>query len=214
MGHNEEKNMQDEIIDSLAKKYTQLESRQQKVEELNLETLPPKIKELEIKITETTNMRILDYSKQLEQFGKQLNGFDGKINAIPKALRTTLQFDTRSKFVIKIILWMGLAILILLAGVISLWIENGRRADDKNKYIIVQGLFPKTARYIDSVYINNADSLLRVAKTNIEEQQKLIEAALAAKEAAEHAKQADDNLQDLKRKNQPEKQPKGRKEDK
>jgi hypothetical protein len=48
MEANEEKNMQDEIIDSLAKKFTQLENRQQKVEELNLEKLPPKIKELEV----------------------------------------------------------------------------------------------------------------------------------------------------------------------
>lgn len=211
MQHNEEKNMQDEIIDSLAKKVTQLENRQQKVEELNLGTLPPKLKELETKLTETTDMRILDYSKQLEQFGKQLNGFDGKINAIPKETKANVQFDTKSKFVIKIILYMGLAILILLASTISLWIENSRRADDKNKYIIVQGLFPKTARYVDSVYIDNADSLLKVAKTNIEEQQKLIDAALTAKEAAEQAKQADDNLQDLKRKNQPEKKGKGRK---
>jgi len=143
-------------------------------------------------------MRILDYSKQLERFDKQLNGFDGKINAIPKKTKTTIEFDTKSKFVIKILLCMGLAILILFAAVISLWIENSRRADDKNKYIIVQGLFPKTARYIDSVYIDNADSLFTVAKTNIEEQQKLIDAALAAKEAAEQAKQADENLQKLK----------------
>lgn len=205
MEHNEEKNMQDEIIDSLAKKFTQLENRQQKVEELNLETLPPKIRELETKVTETTNMRILDFSKQLDQFGKQLNGFDGKINAIPKETKATVQFDTKSRFVIKIILYMGLAILILLASTISLWIENGRRADDKNKYIIIQGLFPKTARYIDSVYVNNPDSILKVAKNNIEEQQKLIDAALAAKEAAEQAKQADDNLQELQHKKQSEK---------
>ena len=213
MEHNEEKNTQDEVIDSLAKKVTQLENRQQKVEELNLSTLPSKIKELENKVTETTNMRILDYSKQLDQFGKQLNGFDGKIDAIPKEVRvkTTLQFDTKSKFVIKIILYMGLSILVLLAAVISVWIENGRRADDKNKYIIVQGLFPKTARYIDSVYINNADSLLKASKTNIEEQQKLIDAAVAAKETAEQAKQAEDNLQQLKGKKQPEKKRRGKK---
>lgn len=211
MEHNEEKNMQDEIIDSLAKKFTQLENRQQKVEELNLETLPPKIKELETKVTETTNMRILDFSKQLDQFGKQLNGFDGKINAIPKETKATVQFDTKSKFVIKILLYMGLAILTLLASTISLWIENSRRADDKTKYIIVQGLFPKTARYVDSVYINNPDSILKVAKTNIEEQQKLIDAALAAQEAAEQSKQADDNLQKLKGKKQNEQKTKGKK---
>lgn len=211
MEHNEEKNMQDEIIDSLAKKFTQLENRQQKVEDLNLETLPPKIKELETKVTETTNMRILDFSKQLDQFGKQLNGFDGKINAIPKETKATVQFDTKSKFVIKILLYMGLAILTLLASTISLWIENSRRADDKTKYIIVQGLFPKTARYVDSVYINNPDSILKVAKTNIEEQQKLIDAALAAQEAAEQSKQADDNLQKLKGKKQNEQKTKGKK---
>lgn len=213
MEHNEEKNTQDEVIDSLAKKVTQLENRQQKVEELNLSTLPSKIKELETKVMETTNMRILDYSKQLDQFGKQLNGFDGKIDAIPKEVRvkTTLQFDAKSKFVIKIMIGMGLGILVLLAGVISLWIENSRRADDKNKYTIVQGFFPKTANYIDSVYNNNADSSLKVAKTNIEEQQKLIDAAIAAKEAAEQSKQADENLQQLKGKKVPIKKRQGKK---
>jgi hypothetical protein len=213
MENNEEKNTQDEVIDSLAKKVTQLENRQQKVEELNLSTLPQKLKELETKVTETTNMRILDYSKHLERFDKQLNGFAAKIDAIPKEVRvkTTLQFDTKSKFVIKIILYMGLAILVLLATVISLRIEISRRADDKNRYIIVQGLFPKTARYVDSVYINNEDSLVKVAKNNIEEQQKLIDAAVAAKETAEQAKQAEDNLQQLKGKKQPEKKRRGKK---
>jgi hypothetical protein len=214
MENNEEKNTQDEVIDSLAKKVTQLENRQQKVEELNLSTLPQKLKELETKVTETTNMRILDYSKHLERFDKQLNGFAAKIDAIPKEVRvkTTLQFDTKSKFVIKIILYMGLAILVLLATVISLRIEISRRADDKkNRYIIVQGLFPKTARYVDSVYINNEDSLVKVAKNNIEEQQKLIDAAVAAKETAEQAKQAEDNLQKLNAKKHPEKKRRGKK---
>jgi len=202
METHEENKMQQEIIDSMAKKVIDLEKRQSKIEELGLNALPSKIKELATQVTESNNMRILDYSKQLEQFGKQLNGFDGQIRAIPTEVqvKTTLQFDIKSKFVIKIILCMALAILILLASTISLWIENGRRADDKNKYIIVQGLYPKTARYIDSVYINNADSLLKVAKTHIEEQQELIEAALEAKQAAEESKLANYKFKKLKSK--------------
>jgi hypothetical protein len=163
-----EKGILEEIVDGLVKKTDQLEN----------------------KLTEKTNMQILDYGKHLDRFGKQLNGFDEKINAIPKEIpgKTTVQFDTKSKFVVKILICTGLLILILLAAVISLWIENGRRAEDKNKYIIVQGLYPKTANYIDSIYINNSDSLLKVARTNIEKQKKLSDAAF-------EAKQADDKLQ-------------------
>jgi len=61
------------------------------------------------------------------------------------------------------------------------------------------------------VYNNNADSSLKVAKTNIEEQQKLIDAAIAAKEAAEQSKQADENLQQLKGKKVPIKKRQGKK---
>lgn len=61
------------------------------------------------------------------------------------------------------------------------------------------------------MYNNNADSSLKVAKTNIEEQQKLIDAAIAAKEAAEQSKQADENLQQLKGKKVPIKKRQGKK---
>ena len=116
METNEENNVQQEIIDSMAKKVTTLEKRQSKIEELDLAALPSKVNELETKVTETAEMRTLENTKQLERFDKQLNGFDEKINAIPKEIpvKYNVQFDTKSKFVIRTILGLGLAVVVML----------------------------------------------------------------------------------------------------
>jgi len=77
-----------------------------------LHTLPSKVNELQTKVTETAEMRTLENTRQLERFDKQLNGFDEKINAIPKEIpvKYNVQFDTKSKFVIRTILGLGLAV--------------------------------------------------------------------------------------------------------
>jgi hypothetical protein len=193
MGTHEENNMQQEIIDSMAKKVTDLEKRQSKIEELGLSALPSKVKELESKVTKTAEMQTLENTKQLERFDKQLNGFDVKINAIPKEIpvKYNVQFDTKAKLVIRTILVLGLAVAVLLAVSISLWIENSRRADETNKFLILRGFYPNVAKYID-------------------EQQTMSEAAFEAKQAAEQAKQAQENLQELKHKKQLEKKRKGK----
>lgn len=199
METNEENNVQQEIIDSMAKKVTTLEKRQSKIEELDLAALPSKVNELEAKVTETAEMRILENTKQLERFDKQLNGFDEKINAIPKEIpvKYNVQFDTKAKFVIRTILGLGLSTAIMLAISISLWIENSRRADETNKFLIVRGFYPDVAKAIDSVYVTDADSLIKKAQANIDEQKMMSEAAFEAKQAAEQSKLANDKVEKL-----------------
>ncbi|MFI5138991.1 MAG: hypothetical protein ACHQIM_14300 [Sphingobacteriales bacterium] len=200
METNEEYNVQQEIIDSMAKKVTTLEKRQSKIEELDLAALPSKVNELETKVTETAKMRTLENTKQLERFDKQLNRFDEKINAIPKEIpvKYNVQFDTKSKFVIRTILGLGLAVAVMLAISISLWIENSRRVDETNKFLILRGFYPDVAKYLDSAYTANADFFIKKAKANIDEQQTMSEAAFEAKQAAEESKLANDKLKKLK----------------
>jgi len=204
METNEENNVQQEIIDSIAKKVTGLEKRQSKIEELNLNALPSKVEELEVKVKETTEMRTIENTKQLERFDKQLNGFDEKINAIPKEIpvKYSVQFDIKAKFVIRTILGLGIAIAVMLAISISLWIENNRRADETNKFLILRGFYPDVTRFIDSAYINNADFFIEKAKANIDEQQTMSEAEFEAKQAAEESKLAYKKLKELKEKSQ------------
>lgn len=200
MENNEENNVQQEIIDSMAKKVTTLEKRQSKIEELDLATLPSKVNELETKVTETAEMRTLENTKQLERFDKQLNGFDEKINAIPKEIpvKYNVQFDTKSTFVIRTILGLGLAVAVMLSISISLWIENSRRVDETNKFLILRGFYPDVAKYLDSGYTANAEFFIKKAKANIDEQQTMSEAAFEAKQAAEESKLANDKLKNLK----------------
>jgi hypothetical protein len=199
METHEENNMQQEILDSMAKKVTDLEKRQSKIEELGLSTIPSKVKELETKVTETAQMQTLENTQQLERFDKQLNGFDEKINAIPKEIpvKYNVQFDTKAKFVIRTILGLGLAVAVMLAASISMWIENSRRADETNKFLILRGFYPNVAKYIDTAYISNADFLIKKAKANIDEQQTMSEAAFEAKQAAEQSKLANDKVEKL-----------------
>ncbi len=200
METHEENNVQQEIIDSIAKKVTGLEKRQSKIEELDLAALPSKVNEVETKVIEMTEMRTLENTKQLERFDKQLNGFDEKINAIPKEIpvRYNVQFDTKAKFVMRTILGLGIAVAVMLAISISLWIENSRRLDETNKFLILRGFYPDVARFIDSAYTNDADFFIKKAKANIDEQQTMSEAAFEAKQAAEESKLANDKLKKLK----------------
>lgn len=200
METNEENNVQQEIIDSIAKKVTGLEKRQSKIEELNLNALPSKVEELEVKVKETTEMRTIENTNQLERFAKQLNGFAEKITAIPKEIpvKYNVQFDTKSKFVIRTILGLGIAVAIMVAISISLWIENNGRADETNKFLILRGFYPDVTRFIDSAYTNDADFFIKKAKANIDEQQTMSEAAFEAKQAAEESKLANEKLKKLK----------------
>jgi hypothetical protein len=79
-------------------------------------------------------------------------------------------------------------------------IENDRRADETNKFLILRGFYPEVAKYIDSAYTTNADFLIKKAKADIDEQQTMSEAAFEAKQAAEESKLANDKLKKLKSK--------------
>lgn len=93
---------------------------------------------------------------------------------------------------------MGIAVAVMLAISISLWIENSRRTDETNKFLILRGFYPDVARFIDSAYTNEADFFIKKAKANIYEQQTMSEAAFEAKQAAEESKLANDKLKELK----------------
>jgi hypothetical protein len=204
MEHREEKSMRDEIIDSLAKKVTELETRQQKVENMELEKLQPRVNELETQAANYPTVNILACNKQIDQFGNQISTLDEKIKAVPKEIpvRHTHQFDIRSRYVVRTIIGLLVTVAVLTGISISLWIENNRRADETNKFLILQGFYPNVAKYIDTAYITNADFLIKKAKANIDEQQTMSEAAFAAKQAAEESKLADEKLKTLKSKSQ------------
>ncbi|MGY4538134.1 hypothetical protein ACVW0P_002554 [Mucilaginibacter sp. UYNi724] len=97
--------MQQEILDKMAKKVTDLEKRQSKIEELGLSALRSIVNALETKVAGTVEMKTLENTQQLGRFDKQINDFDEKINAIPKEIPVNynVQFDTKAKFVIRTI---------------------------------------------------------------------------------------------------------------
>jgi hypothetical protein len=200
MGNHEENEIQQEIIDSLAKKVTDLEKRQAKVEQTELSAIPNKVEELEKKISEVSEMRTLENAGQLERFDKQLGMFDAKINAIPKDIpvKHSIQFEAKSKFVIKILIGLGLLVAVLVAILTSLVFENINRKDESNKFLILRGFYPDVAKQIDSVFAINSDLYINKAKENIDQQ-------LSVAEATNEAQQADKKLRELKRKHQPSK---------
>lgn len=103
-------------------------------------------------------------------YEKQLTFITGKINAIPTEIpvRNRIEFDTKSKFVIKLVLSLGIATAVLLAVVVMLLFNIGSRANDKNKYEIVRGFYPEIADQIDSAYIVNQDTLIEQAQIRIQ----------------------------------------------
>jgi len=92
---------------------------------------------------------------------------------------------------------LALATAVMLAITVSLWFENSHRGDDTNKFLIVRGFYPDVAKYIDSAYVINKDTLVRAAQAKIDEQKTMSEAAFEAKQAAEESKLANDKLRRL-----------------
>lgn len=86
----------------------------------------------------------------------------------------------------------------MLAISINLWIENSRRADETNKFLILRGFYPDIAKYLDSAYMANSDFFIKKSKANIDEQQTMSEAAFEAKQAGEESKLANEKLKKLK----------------
>lgn len=197
---NHKENIQQEILDSMAKKVTELEKRQGKIDALELASVSEKLKELHSTINEVKEMKIAEFGNQLMAYEKQLTTITGKINAIPTEIpvKNRIEFDTKSKFVTKLILSLGIAAAVLLAVVVMLLFTISGRTDEKNKYEIVRGFYPEIAEQIDSAYIVNQDTLIEQAQVRIQHRQHFLEAANEAKKAAEESKQANDELERLK----------------
>jgi septal ring factor EnvC (AmiA/AmiB activator) len=200
---NHEENIQQEILDSMAKKVTELEKRQGKIDALELASVPEKLKELHSTINEVKEMKIAEFGNQLMAYEKQLTSITNKINAIPTEIpvKNRIEFDAKSKFVIKIIVGLTIAVAVLIGITVSLLFENNRSTDETYKYLILRGFYPEVARYIDTAYANNKDFLIKEAEANIDEQQTMSEAAFAAKQAAEESRLANEKLRKLKNTN-------------
>lgn len=196
-----EDNIQQEIVESLAKKYIELDKRQSKIEALNLEQLPAQVKDLDKSITEIKEMKMTNFWEQLNKYGSQLKVYGEKLQAIPKYIlvRNRIEFDIKSKFVIKIVLWLSLAVAILIAMVVMLLIELSSRSEAKDKYELVRGFYPEVAAQVDSGYLVNRDKLIRQANINITRRQQLLDAEINAQQAVKMSKEAQQKLRHLKK---------------
>jgi hypothetical protein len=81
----------------MAKKVTDLEKRKSKIEELGLNALPSKVKELETKVAETAEMKTLENTQQLACFDKQLSRFVKKQMLYLKKYPLSIMFSLMPK---------------------------------------------------------------------------------------------------------------------
>lgn len=201
MENQPQNNMQQEIIESFAKKVNELDKRQSKIEALELEGLSQQMKEMDKSINELRETKTLDFSNQLSQYGELLIGMKDQVTAIPKEIpvKTKIEFDTKAKFVIRLILGLSLAIATLTGVVVTLLFKVSHRADDENKYSIVRGFYPSVSHQVDSAYVVNKDALLEQAEINIEHQKQVLEAEYQARQAEESSKTAKKQLNELRK---------------
>lgn len=198
---NQEDNLQQEIIDSLSRKFSELEKRQSKLEASNLEAMPEQIKELERSIAEIKETKTTELNDQLKQYGNQLDIYGQQLKSFPKEIpiRNKIEFDTKSKFVVRVILSL-IGISAASVGIIVvLAFDLSSRSDYKDKYKIVQGFYPGVAGQVDSAYLVNRDTLLNQAEINMEHRKELLDAELDAKQAKEKNEDAKQRLEKLKK---------------
>jgi len=202
-----EKNITDEIVDGLAKnytdlekKYSELEKRQAKTEGLDatISGLIPKVKTLEINAAAYPKVYVPDYSKDFknlfdqlkilkEAYDRALRQIEEKINAIPKVLpvKNLHHFEPKAKPVFNLFIALIISIAVLSGICVTLEFEVSRLKDESNRFLILRGFYPEVAGYIDKAYSKDADGLIKKAEANIQEQQMMSAAAFAAKQAAE-----------------------------
>jgi len=198
---NHEDNLQQEIIDSLSRKYTELEKRQSKLETSNLEAMPNQIKELEKSIADIKIMKTTEINDQLKQYGNQLDVYGQQLKSFPKEIpiRNKIEFDTKSRFVVRMILSLIGFAAASIGVIVVLAFELSSRSNYKDKYKIVQGFYPRVADQVDSAYLVNKDTLLNQAEINIEHRKELLDAELDAKQAKEKNEDAKQRLEKLKK---------------
>lgn len=201
MEKNAEDNLQQEIIDSLSRKFNDLEKRQSKLEASNLEAMSEQIKELEQSVVEIKENKTTELNDQLKQYGNQLDIYSQQLKSFPKEIpiRNKIEFDSKSRFVVKIILSLIGVSVVSIGIIIALALELGSRSDYKDKYKIVQGFYPKVAGQVDSAYLANKDSLLNQAEINIEHRKEILNAELEARQANEKNEDAKQRLKKLKK---------------
>lgn len=202
-----DKSITDEIVDGLAKNYTELEKkyidlekRQAKTEGLGetVNALIPKVKTLEVSAASYPKVYVPDYSKEFAQVREQFKHFnqaydqavqhlEEKIKAMPKVLpvKNYHDFDPKSKPVVRTLIAMGITIAILSGLCMDLGIKYHSTTDEVDKFLILRGFYPDIAKAIDGAYANDADKLIKKAEANIDEQQTMSQAAFAAKQAAQ-----------------------------
>jgi hypothetical protein len=207
------KSITEEIVDGLAKNYTELEKRYTELEKKQARTegldqavaaLVPKVKTLETNVASYPKVYLPDYSKEFDKiftyletvklvYDKAFMRLEEKINAMPKVIpvRNYHHFEPKSKPVIYLFFALIILVAVLSGLSISLGIENSRRADESNKFLVLRGFYPEIAKEIDSAFIKNSDNLIKKAEANIHDQQTMSAAAFAAKQAAEEKAAAD-----------------------
>jgi len=94
-------------------------------------------------------------------------------------------FEPKAKPVFNLFIVLIIAVTILSGLCIGLGIENGRRADESNKFLILRGFYPEVAKPIDNAYANDAGKVMKKAEAYIHEQQAISSAAFAANQADE-----------------------------
>lgn len=204
---SQNKNITDEIVDGLArnyteleKKYTELEKRQAKTEGLDkkVESLVPKVEAMEVSAANYPKVYLPDYTTDFKELYNQLkvlkeayiqalDKLEEKINAIPKNIpvKNYHHFEPKAKPVFNLFIAM-IAVVTILSGLcIGLGMENNRRTDQTNKFLVLRGFYPDIAKAIDEAYANDASKVIKKAEANIDEQQTMSEAAFAAKQKAE-----------------------------
>lgn len=198
---NHEDNLQQEIIDSLSRKYAELEKRQSKLETSNLEAMPNQIKELEKTVAEIKIIKTTEINDQLKRYGNQLDIYGQQLKSFPKEIpiRNKIEFDVKSRFAVRIIL-SHIAVAAVAIGIsVALAFELSIRSDYKDKYKIVQGFYPGVAEQVDSAYLVNKDTLLNQAEINIQHRTELLNAELDAKQAKEKDEDAKRKLRKLRK---------------
>ncbi len=200
MEDHEKNNIQQEIIDSLAKKMTELEKRQAKAEGLDevLNGLIPKVKTLEVNAGTYPKVYVPDHGKDFKELFAQLGQLkqaydqsilqlEENIKAMPKTLpvKNYHHFEPKAKPILYLFVAMILAVTVLSGLCIGLRLENNRRSDESNKFMILRGFYPEIAKAVDDAYTNDNGKLMKKAEANIHDQQTMSAAAFAAKQAAE-----------------------------
>lgn len=201
MENEADHDLQQELADTFARKINALDKWQSSMNALQLENVPKRLEDLDKAITEVKQLKLADLAGQLAQYGNQLNTLDQRLNAIPKSIpvKNRIEFDPKAKFVIRLIVSLGVIAMILAGVTVALFIEWNNSTSDQDKYEIVKGFYPAIADQIDSAYIVNRDTIMQQAEMKIEHRKLVLAAEAKARETRKESDAAQKRLQELER---------------